>query len=246
MNVFGCIDKVLKKKIDAGETFTAYAITKEARKLTDEQFLHGDVKDYIHDELEDFVNKGKYTKTLVPSASWRAYEYSPVPQPVAPPTNVPGFQVKLNDAQAKKVAADNMFKKLAANLMALPPKIGRKTGIIKTAPLVPNSAPTPGQGAYITKQVVAKRGNRNRILVPKELIQKIGAKPRQRVNVYPVHNGKAFITQDVIANPISACYTIDCKGNFKISDSVLTNFGFTKNDNIEFCQVGNRIYIDKK
>jgi antitoxin component of MazEF toxin-antitoxin module len=225
INVWNCVDKALKQKTEAKETFTAYDITKAARKLTDEEFLHGDVKNYIHDELDELVTKGKYTKTLVPSVSWRAYEYAPV--------TTPSFQVKLDDAQKKKLAADNMFKKICSNLAALPPKIKRSV----------SNTPIPAQPS---SSADGKRGNRKRVTVPKNLLIEIGAKPKQRVNIYPTGPGKAMITQSVVQSVVSANYTIDCKGNFKISNSVLENFGFSETDEIKFSVAGHRILIDKK
>lgn len=56
---------VLTEHVNSGKTFTAYDITTEARKRTNQNVRHRDVRDYVHTEFQTTLFGGNYSQTPI-------------------------------------------------------------------------------------------------------------------------------------------------------------------------------------
>jgi hypothetical protein len=95
------VDSVVSQKVSANALFTAYDVTLEARGRTTERLVHQDVKDRVHELMQNILFMGAYKKELIdvgtPVQPWlylpvhassHTYLVSSCPTPTAPSPSV--------------------------------------------------------------------------------------------------------------------------------------------------------------
>lgn len=217
INVFKTIDLCIKDKVANLKSFTAFDITLYAQKLLKEKFLHEEVKAYIHDEMEKVIQTGFYKKeqdTTYPA--WKYVYDKPQFIPVATP--------KVPPASLSFKAGLNKFKKALT-------KLSKGTMQVQGALIQP--APK-----------VLKRDNRSRVCIPKVYLDKIGAKPGDRISVYAGNSTKGYNAR-LIKDNHGYGFIVDKSTNVRLSNSTLGLRGFKTTDNIGIEGTNNEIYLKK-
>lgn len=113
------VREVVQRKVNNDELFTAYDVSKEVQELAKQRGVpaerHRDMKNAIHDEMEQFTNSGVYARTSVdvgapippflyypsngdPNSYVPANPGHPIPVSAIPPTNPVAAAVSANPA----------------------------------------------------------------------------------------------------------------------------------------------------
>jgi hypothetical protein len=93
--------------------------------------------------------------------------------------------------------------------------------------------------------VVAPRDSRKRIGVPKSFLSQIGADPTSYATIYKTRKNKLYISKYGNWDLPEELYTVDSKGNIKISNNVLTQGGFGENEAVKLVLKKRRIDLER-
>jgi hypothetical protein len=206
-DIIDLVNETIYFFVKNNKTFTAFDITLEVRKNTDEEFFHNDIKQYIHDTM---AMETSYSKEL--NTDYNAWEYSPK---VIPNT------VLVVKRGMYKVSKD-VFNKF----------VGKFNKNVKTV-----------------KVTEGKRDKRKRLGIPKDLLASLISESRP----YPINIKKVDVQNDGslipyrlgdITNKLQT-YTLDSKGNIKISNKVLSEIGFSESDKINIVLCKDKILLKR-
>jgi hypothetical protein len=93
--------------------------------------------------------------------------------------------------------------------------------------------------------VIAYRDSRKRIGVPKSFLSQIGADPTSWATVYKTRKNKLYISKVKNWDLPKELYTVDSKGNIKISNTVLKEGGFSENEPVKLVLKKLRIDLER-
>lgn len=211
----GSIQSVIKDWVAAGKTFTAYEVTTEVRdRGCPEYFTHKDVRLYIHELLEEYMDDKEVVREQSPIHP--AFQYVPVVKSAVQP-------------QSPAVAALIAARKPPVQPIVPQAPVTRPLGR-QSATLQPRVAVAAG----LTSDLV-QRDKRNRVCLKKAAVQSLGAKQGDRLAVGKTNGGKVVVGFPSNLQNVDGVYTVDKDGNLRISAVALRGVGISDKQTQVLC-----------
>lgn len=217
-NVTDLIDDVIDIFVTDSKTFTAYDVTKAVREHTDEEFLHGQVREYIHHAMKDFPNI--YKKAT--NQQFGCIQYEPV--------NVAKLQ------QNKCCNQGNTVVKTADAVLTIPKSFQDaidKHFAQRTVPLKVVTPPAKVVAKPVKAEGTLVQDSEGRLGIPKKIVDELqqGYKsPIQQVAVIRKRNDTQYsICRAPLGNTLVyeevKRYNVDHHGSVRIPKTMLKKMG---------------------
>lgn len=226
------LETIIQGKINNGEIFTAFDITKELRVQVGKsvRISHNDVKHDIHDLIQRHSNSGSvsYSRTLVdlPGVPERPFLYHPQGSDI----NTYG---PLAQSNAAATAGHSVVVVSDPNDPALPSATPSATATLNTTAAASNSAPAFPSATPSNDPDVIQQDNRGRLWIQARFLNGLGVSHPQPVYVTQStvkSNGTDVpVLKITTATPAGATeaveYIVDRHANIAISKGVLLDAG---------------------
>ncbi len=196
------IDQVVLDRIagPVGQSFSAYDITKDVRKLTTEIFYHGDAKDYIHAKLRD---SQMFDVDYTSGSNYILYSRNATVVPII--VNNPNPVASLAAQQAVTIPGST----LAGSIIKAFNKVMK--GSLK-APIT-------------TIAEVRTPDARGTISIPKEMVKSLGLQVGDKVTAHCYNSKKHLILKPLdhtlFPHQYAGIYTVDRSGNIRVTKPML-------------------------
>ena len=140
------IDQIVQEKVQAGEMFTAYDVTLEARRRGG-NVRHNDVRDLVHELFEQGRLGAGYNRSLIdvgaPSRPFLYHRFSDDPRNYRSPSTGAPAAVQQPPAAPKQGFVRHLVGKLLGGAAAAPPRASSGPGPGRPAPSGRDSAAAP-------------------------------------------------------------------------------------------------------
>lgn len=258
----GILETIVKQQSAADAMFTALDITREAQHNHAVQYRHNDLKNDIHRIYADgmMANVGvQYVRTLIkvpgvvqpmwlyhqPNADISSYRSKYAPAPYTGPTVASGS----TSAAPTKTAspANNPFQTISVPPLTKAAPAPAATALAATPVTAASTVASPAQqaAAALSDYKVSSRG---RLWLPADILNKLGVKTGERVNVIKEGTSLLVAKDDGSGTaPVDKItdYLVDRHGNVALSSMCFKEVGIDGEDYYDVLEVNGKVVVKK-